>query len=156
MGAGPGRAGALRKDYLRSSASTRTMRWALAEVSGAPAAFSTETVLWLPSLRTTMRYLSGAEASGERASPRWRDGSILADDALLIRAAIAGQGLAVVRDIYAADELAAGRLIRVLVNTAPTADAYFLVARPDRMAQQRAKAFRDWLLGAVEAFAAGN
>lgn len=96
-----------------------------------------------------------AEASGDGASPRWRDGSILADDALLIRAAIAGQGLAVVRDIYAADELAAGRLIRVLTNTAPTADAYFLVARPDRMAQRRAKAFRDWLLGAVEAFAAG-
>ena len=96
-----------------------------------------------------------AEASGERASSRWRDGSSFADDALLIRAAIAGQGLAVVRDIYAADELAAGRLTRVLTNAAPTADAYFLVARPDRMARPGAKAFRDWLVGVVEAFAAG-
>lgn len=97
-----------------------------------------------------------AAASGEPSSPRWRDGSSFADDALLIRAAIAGQGLAVVRDIYAADELAAGRLVRVLDNAAPTADAYFLVARPDRMARSGVKVFRDWLLRAVAAFAAAN
>lgn len=97
-----------------------------------------------------------AAASGEPSSPRWRDGSSFADDALLIRAAIAGQGLAVVRDIYAADELAAGRLVRVLNNAAPTADAYFLVARPDRMARSGVKVFRDWLLRAVAAFAAAS
>ena len=49
-----------------SSVMTRTMRWALADVSGWPWVLSTVTVDLSPSLRTWIWYLTGAAASGER------------------------------------------------------------------------------------------
>ena len=49
--------------YFKSSASTRKMLCALVDASGVPAAFSTDTVLASPALRTIMRYLSGGVAS---------------------------------------------------------------------------------------------
>jgi len=88
-------------------------------------------------------------AVGGRPTPRWLDGSILADDSLLIRAAIGGHGLAVVRDVYAHDDLASGRLVCPIAASAPTADGYFLVIPPERLAIAKVKAFRDWLLAEV-------
>ncbi|HVV27295.1 MAG TPA: LysR substrate-binding domain-containing protein [Rhizomicrobium sp.] len=74
-------------------------------------------------------------------------GPRMADDYLLIRAAIAGQGLALVRDTYARSEIAAGRLALVLDAPQPQRFAYWLVTRPGSVKQKPAlAAFRKWIL----------
>ncbi len=74
-------------------------------------------------------------------------GPRLGDDYLLIRAAVAGQGLALVRDTSAADEIAAGRLALALDAPESTAFAYWLVTRPDAAAQRPAiAAFKSWIM----------
>ncbi len=49
----------------------------------------------------------------------------------IVRAAVAGLGLALVRDIYAAEEVAAGRLAVALDRPWPTVFAYYVVTLPD-------------------------
>ena len=71
-------------------------------------------------------------------------GTRFADSILLARAAIAGQGLALLRDTYAMDEVAAGRLQVALDAPWPTQFSYYIVTtrgpRPPSV-----KAFSDWL-----------
>ncbi|HEX7389248.1 MAG TPA: LysR substrate-binding domain-containing protein [Acidiphilium sp.] len=76
-----------------------------------------------------------------------RRGNSFSDDYLLVRAAMAGQGLALVRDTYAAEEIAAGRLVRALDIPWPAAFAYWLVTRPGAGAHSSGiAALRTWLL----------
>lgn len=72
-------------------------------------------------------------------------GPCFENDMLLIRAAVAGQGLALVRDVYAQDELSAGRIVSALEDSIPTADAYYFVARPEAMKIAKVSAFRRWI-----------
>lgn len=51
------------------------------------------------------------------------------DDVLLIRAAAAGQGIALVRDIYAREEIENGRLALAIDRPWPTRFAYYAVTR---------------------------
>jgi LysR family glycine cleavage system transcriptional activator len=67
------------------------------------------------------------------------------DDYLLIRAAVSGQGIALVRDFYAAEEIAAGRLNVALDCPWPTRFAYYLVARPEIYKRPHVAAFIDWI-----------
>ena len=68
------------------------------------------------------------------------------DSSLLLQAAIAGQGVALGRSVLAAEEIAAGRLVRPFDWSLPSTNAYYFVC-PDG-STQRAKivAFREWLL----------
>lgn len=68
------------------------------------------------------------------------------DSSMLLQAAIDGQGVALGRSALAADDLAAGRLVRPFPFALPADFAYYIVY-PQRAAQ-RAKlgAFRDWLI----------
>jgi len=75
-----------------------------------------------------------------------RSGACLENDLLLIRAAIAGQGLALVRDVYAADDLGAGRIVPALAASIPTVDSYFFVARSQAAGTSKVGAFRAWIL----------
>lgn len=75
-------------------------------------------------------------------------GPRLGDEHLLIRAAIEGQGLALVRDTYAAEEIASGRLAIALDAPQPVAFAYWFVTRPERTAWA-ISAFRDWIFAEV-------
>lgn len=84
------------------------------------------------------------------ADPRTERGPSYADDLLLIRAAIAGQGIALVRDVYAADEIAAGRLTLALDRPWPTAFAYYAVTAPDAVSRAPVRAFLDWLKAEAE------
>ncbi|MCL4648448.1 LysR substrate-binding domain-containing protein [Burkholderia multivorans] len=77
--------------------------------------------------------------------PRAQRGASFSDDALLIKAAVASQGIALVRDIYARDEIAAGRLVRVLVRPWPTELSYYVVCNEARRDEWKIVAFRDWL-----------
>lgn len=74
-------------------------------------------------------------------------GPSLEGDLLLLQAALVGQGIALVRDIFAAAELANGRLVQVLDLAWPNNFAYYLVTRPEALRQYKVAAFRDWLLG---------
>lgn len=72
-------------------------------------------------------------------------GSAFEDDYLLIRAAVSGQGLALVPEEYASEEIAAGRLVQVLDKPWPARFAYYLVTMPGAMQRPEVQAFTDWI-----------
>lgn len=72
-------------------------------------------------------------------------GAAYKDDTLLVRAAVEAQGLALISDTYARDELAKGSLVNPLNIAWPTRFAYYAVARPETMQQPAVRAFVDWL-----------
>ena len=78
-------------------------------------------------------------------------GNAYSDDNLLIRAAVAGQGLALVLNTYAADDLAAGRLIQPYKGSWPTRFAYYLVGTRQSLKRPAAKRFARWLVDEVSA-----
>jgi LysR family glycine cleavage system transcriptional activator len=84
-------------------------------------------------------------ASVDRVDPG--RGPIFTDSSMLIQAAMAGQGVALARGVLAADELAAGRLVRPFTLSLPTEFAYYLVCPQNTAGLPKIVAFRDWLLG---------
>lgn len=70
----------------------------------------------------------------------------LSDSASVVDAAARGTGVALARYSLAADELALGRLVRVLpdIPALPTGRAYFLAGHPGA-ARPEVEAFRSWL-----------
>ena len=82
----------------------------------------------------------------DHRDPRAAMGMRLPDTTLLTRAAIAGQGLALLRDTYVADEVADGRLAVALEAPWPAHFAYYVVTRPgwERRRPHVAR-FKDWL-----------
>ncbi len=83
-------------------------------------------------------------AGVERVDPA--RGPIFTDSSMLIQAAMAAQGVALARGVLAADELAAGRLVRPFTLSLPTEYAYYLVCPVNTAEQPKITAFRDWLL----------
>ncbi|MNN89101.1 Glycine cleavage system transcriptional activator [compost metagenome] len=78
--------------------------------------------------------------------PRAERGTAFEDDFLLIRAAEAGQGLALVPVEYARDEIAAGRLVQVMDKPWPARFAYYVVTQPEAMQRDEVKAFVAWVM----------
>ena len=69
------------------------------------------------------------------------------NSAAVLQAAIDGQGVALARSVMAHDDLAAGRLVRLFPQVRlESALAYYVVYRPECIAQPKVAAFRDWLL----------
>ena len=67
--------------------------------------------------------------------------------AAVLQAAIDGQSVALARSVMAHDDLAAGRLVRLFPQVRlESALAYYVVYRPECIAQPKVAAFRDWLL----------
>ncbi len=85
------------------------------------------------------------KAHGVAGDMRAERGSAFDDDFLLIRAAEAGQGLALVPQAYAQEEIAAGRLIQVLDKPWPARFAYYAVTRPGAADRPEVRAFLDWI-----------
>ncbi len=85
-------------------------------------------------------------AHGVADDPRARRGDAYDDDFLLIRAAEAGQGLALVPAAYAREEIAAGRLVQVLDKPWPARFAYYAVSRPGAARRPEVRAFIDWIV----------
>ena len=85
-------------------------------------------------------------AHGVGKDPRAERGTALEDDFLLIRAAGAGQGLALVPQEYATEEIAAGRLLQVMDKPWPARFAYYVVTRPDAMQRDEVRAFVEWVM----------
>jgi LysR family glycine cleavage system transcriptional activator len=74
-------------------------------------------------------------------------GPIFTDSSMLIQAAMASQGVALARGVLAADELAAGRLVRPFTLSLPTEYAYYLVYPENSAEHPKIAAFREWMLG---------
>jgi LysR family transcriptional regulator, glycine cleavage system transcriptional activator len=55
------------------------------------------------------------------------------------------QGVALVRDIYVREEIAAGRLCVALDCPQPTRFAYYAVTKPEAMQRPAVRAFVEWL-----------
>jgi LysR family glycine cleavage system transcriptional activator len=67
------------------------------------------------------------------------------DDILTVKAAIEGQGLALLNDIYVKESLASRKLVRVLNTRWPTAFAYYAVALEETLERPSMSAFIKWL-----------
>ena len=85
-------------------------------------------------------------AHGVAKDPRAERGTAFEDDFLLIRAAEAGQGLALVPVEYARDEITAGRLVQVMDKPWPARFAYYVVTQPEAMQRDEVKAFVAWVM----------
>ncbi len=75
---------------------------------------------------------------------------------LTIQAAIEGQGVALVNNLLVADDLAAGRLIKPFELSLEIAFTYYLVYPQVAKDDPKIALFRDWILAAVAADAAGS
>jgi len=73
-------------------------------------------------------------------------GPSFSEDHLMVRAAVAGQGLALIRDTYAEDDLRSGRLVRVISTPWPTAFAYYIVSTAEALQRPPVMHFREWLV----------
>lgn len=71
---------------------------------------------------------------------------------MAVRAALGGEGVALIGDRMAADHLASGRLVRPFSAemSTPLIFAYFLLAPFDRQDDHKINCFRDWLLAEAE------
>ncbi|KND61818.1 Glycine cleavage system transcriptional activator GcvA [Candidatus Burkholderia verschuerenii] len=68
------------------------------------------------------------------------------NSAAVLQAAIDGNGIALARSAMAADDIAAGRLVRLFPSLSFTSTlAYYVVYRPESATLPRLVAFRDWL-----------
>lgn len=85
-------------------------------------------------------------AHGVGEDPRAQRGTAFEDDVLLIRAAQAGQGLALVPLEYAREDIAAGRLVQVLDKPWPARFAYYVVTRAQARQRPEVRAFIEWLM----------
>ncbi|MEM1298463.1 MAG: transcriptional regulator GcvA [Pseudomonadota bacterium] len=71
---------------------------------------------------------------------------------MAVRAALDGEGVALIGDRMAAGHIAAGRLVRPFHAdlSTPLVFAYFLLTPTDRQEDQKISAFREWLLDAAQ------
>lgn len=77
-------------------------------------------------------------------------GLTLSDSAMLIEAALSGQGVALARRRFAQDDLAAGRLVRPFDIEVEDGYAYYLVWREGHAPSAPVNLFRDWLRKAFQ------
>src|SRR6516164_2850739 len=80
------------------------------------------------------------------AAPNCKKGAAFSENHLIVRAAVAGQGLALVRDIYAEEDLQSKKLVKPLTVKWPAQFAYYAVATPDALRKPAVRRFRDWLV----------
>ncbi|MDQ9017091.1 LysR substrate-binding domain-containing protein [Acinetobacter rudis] len=89
-------------------------------------------------------------AHGVEPNLQLQRGSCFEDDFLLIRAAEAGQGLALVPLEYAQTEIKAGRLVQVLDIPWPARFAYYIVTHAKTQQREEIRLFIEWLLEQTE------
>jgi LysR family glycine cleavage system transcriptional activator len=80
------------------------------------------------------------------AAPNCKKGPAFSESHLIVRAAVAGQGLALVRDIYAADDLRSKKLMKALTVNWPLQFAYYAVTTSEAAQKPAVRRFRDWLI----------
>ncbi|HSK41115.1 MAG TPA: transcriptional regulator GcvA [Arenibaculum sp.] len=88
--------------------------------------------MWLESV--------GIDTVDHRRGPRFTDSF------LVLHAALAGQGVALGRGVLAAEDIAAGRLVRLFDVALASDVAYWVVAPERHFERPKVKAFRDWVM----------
>lgn len=107
-------------------------------------------LLKLPLVRTEMEYwASWFRAAGIDELPRMK-GAEYNDAALVLQAALDGEGIALTRRSLAESDLAKGRLVRPFDIEVAAPESYFLVCLPQHRHSRKVTAFRDWLFGEIE------
>ena len=96
---------------------------------------------WTPWFRAAG--LSLAEPSG---------GVMFEDLSMLVRSAVDGNGVALVRHVVAMQEIASGQLVRLFDIATPCPDEYYFVSPPAAAAKPQVQAFRAWLLAEIDKF----
>jgi LysR family glycine cleavage system transcriptional activator len=79
----------------------------------------------------------------------WVRGPRMSDSSMAIQAAVEGQGVALTVFSLAADDLAAGRLVRPLDFSIQSLASYHFVATTRALRRPIIRAFRDWILAAA-------
>lgn len=123
-------------------------RYAGGHLPATPAALTRATLLrsvdpWLPWFR----------AAGLSA-PEPATGLLFDNLSMLIRSAIDGDGVALVRHVVADQEIASGQLVRLFDISVASPNDYYLVCTAGAQARPQVKAFRAWLLAEVAHFLA--
>lgn len=92
--------------------------------------------------------------------PRWRDwfrdagvevkslpkGTRFPDTGMAVQAAVDDQGIALARSAHVADDLAAGRLVKLFNVFSPSSVAYYIVCQKGREQHPSIRAFITWIL----------
>jgi LysR family glycine cleavage system transcriptional activator len=78
-----------------------------------------------------------------------RQGPFFTDSAMVIQAAVEGQGVALARGALAAGDIAAGRLVKPFDIAIPTKYAYYVLSPRATSHHPKIAAFREWLLEEV-------
>jgi len=73
-------------------------------------------------------------------------GPRLSISSMVVQAALRGEGVALARSVLVADEIAAGRLIRLFDVTYPEVFHYYLVTSASSANQKKTRIFREWIL----------
>jgi LysR family glycine cleavage system transcriptional activator len=81
---------------------------------------------------------------------RERSGVSLEVQTLVGKAAMAGQGVAMLTPLFFHDDLAAGRLVQPFPLSAADGTAYWVVHAEQRHAIHKIRAFRQWILGELK------
>jgi LysR family transcriptional regulator, glycine cleavage system transcriptional activator len=76
------------------------------------------------------------------------------DLSMLMRSAMGGDGIALVRHVVATQEIASGELVRLFNVAVKSPWDYYLACPPDALHKPQVLAFRQWLLEEVAAFKA--
>ncbi|AIG01025.1 LysR family transcriptional regulator [Pseudomonas fluorescens] len=85
------------------------------------------------------------QAHGVEADSRAQRGPSFDEDFLLLRAAATGQGIALVQDHHAQEDLDAGKLVIALDKPWPAQFAYYAVTRPQSLKRPQVRAFIEWI-----------
>ncbi|WP_413205359.1 LysR substrate-binding domain-containing protein [Rhodospirillum sp. A1_3_36] len=91
------------------------------------------------------------EAHGVPVSRDLR-GPAFSNDSLLIAAAEAGQGIALVREVHAEEALRAGRLVQMIARSWPSRFAYYAVTTREALERPAVRHVRDWLVEEAQRF----
>ncbi|MDH5410207.1 MAG: transcriptional regulator GcvA [Alphaproteobacteria bacterium] len=84
--------------------------------------------------------VAGVKGIGQRQGP------FFTDSAMVIQAAVEGQGVALARGALAAGDIAAGRLVKPFDIAIPTKYAYYILSPKATSHHPKIAAFREWLL----------
>ena len=102
-------------------------------------------------LRSVEPWAPWLQAAGVRL-PEPSGGVMFDDMSMLIRSAVDGDGVGLVRHVVAMQEIASGQLVRLFDLAVPSPDEYFFVTPPGAPAKPQVAQFRAWLFGEIAAF----
>ncbi|MES2018380.1 MAG: transcriptional regulator GcvA [Pseudomonadota bacterium] len=104
-------------------------------------------------LRSEEPWLPWFQAAGlALAEPK--GGVLFQDLSMLIRSAVDGDGVALVRNVVAMQEVAAGELVRLFDIAIDSPDDYYFVCPPGALNKPQVQAFRSWLKAEIVRFGA--